>query len=160
MKIKWFMILSLVALISCLPGCLNAPDGANGNIAIEKPVFVMNMLSSIGAQPGFNDSAHQEIKYHITLTNQSDETVKNVRVLLSTIAVNDEQKPRIFETSLTDHPDFAADDSGTFDIAWNFDGSGWTKEEIISLVDQTTIIVKYITPGGQEASQSVYPRNP
>jgi hypothetical protein len=155
------MILSLVALlISCLPGCLNAPESANDNTALEKPVFVVNMLSSIGAQPGFNDSAHQEIKYHITLTNQSDETVKNVRVLLSTIAVNQEQKPLIFEKPLADHPDFAADDSGTFDIAWNYDGSGRTKEEIISLVDQTIITVKYITLDGREASQPVYPRNP
>lgn len=127
----------------------------------KQPVFTSYITSGIGAQPGYDDPAHQQISYHIAITNQSSETVENVRVMLSSMATNDEQKPLVIEgqPETAGHVEFAPGDSETYNIAWNYDGSRNTKEEIIDLVEQTTITVEFTTQDGRDLTQSLLPQN-
>jgi hypothetical protein len=156
------------------PVTIEPPLDAQGNLLPDwqlagtispgssNPVFTYGVTSSIGAQPGYDDAAHQQISYHITITNQSSETVRHVRVTLSTLATNEEVKPAIIEAEPENpgHQDFAPDESETYHAVWNYDGSDQPKEKIISLVDRTTITVKFTTEDGRELTQMIHPHAP
>jgi hypothetical protein len=121
----------------------------------EEPVFISNIDSSIGAQPGYNDFAHQQISYNINIRNESSETVQKVGVTLSVMATNEEIKPAILEAQ-PEHPqhlDLAPDENETYHIVWNYDGTNQTKQEIVALLNQTIITVKFTTQGSTELTQ-------
>ncbi|MDD5702775.1 MAG: zf-HC2 domain-containing protein [Dehalococcoidales bacterium] len=124
-----------------------------------QPVFISQIESSIGAQPGYDDYTHQRVTYKVTIQNQSSETVNNIQVVLSAIATNAEQKPEIIEGKPENpaHIDFAPDESETYNIAWDYNSGDLSKIEIISLVNQTTITVKFTTQDGRELTQLLYP---
>ena len=128
----------------------------------KQPVFGVNLSDSIGAEPGYNDAAHQQITFRINITNQSSETVKNVRIMLSTLATNEAQKPQVIqaEPENTGHLDFEPDQSETYNITWKFDGSNTSKQEISRLVDETTVMVKFTTQDGRELTQLLSPNVP
>jgi predicted anti-sigma-YlaC factor YlaD len=127
-----------------------------------QPVFTRQISSGIGAQPGYDDYAHQQISYRVTITNQSSDTVKNVRVILTTLATNEEIKPAVLE-GIPENPvhlDLASDESEAYNFVWNFNPGNQSKEEILKLVEQTKITVKFTARDGSELTQRLYPNEP
>jgi len=126
-----------------------------------QPVFSRNFTSSIGAQEGYDDYAHQEVKYSITITNNSIETVKDVRVTIATMLTDEAGKPATVEAEPETPADtIAADGSKTFHARCPFDATGLTKEEIIKLHDMATILVHFTTEDGRELTELLYPDAP
>ncbi len=128
----------------------------------RQPVFSRDMVVTIGAEPGYNDAAHQQVTFRITLTNQSAETVDNVRLTLSTMATNETEKPAVIEARPQDPEitSFAPDRSETYIASWKFDGSHLSKQEISRLVDETQVKVKFTTQDGRELTELLSPRIP
>jgi len=120
----------------------------------KQRVFGRNITSSIGAQEGYDDWAHQEVKYSITITNNSIETVKDVRVTISTMLTDEANKPATVEAESETPADvMAPGDSRTFNARCPFDASNYTKEEILKLQDMTTILVHFTTEDGEELEE-------
>jgi len=126
----------------------------------KQPVFSRNISSSIGAQEGYDDYAHQEVEYSITITNNSIETVRDVRVTIATKLLEDEKKPMLAVEPETPADVIDPGESRTFHARIPFDASGYTKEEILELQDVTTFLVDYTTEDGQERTQLIYPNAP
>lgn len=111
---------------------------------------------------GGEDPAHQQISFSIAITNISDEVVKNVRVTLSTAATNDESgrwRTEI-EPSSPGSVDLEPGESESYNITWEYDASLTSKEELVKLVNLTTVLAKYSTPEGEEAVQLLFPDAP
>jgi hypothetical protein len=127
----------------------------------KQPVFGRNITSSIGAQEGYTDWAHQEVKYSITITNNSIETVKNVRISIATMLTDESSKPaRVEATPETPADIIAPGESRTFHARCPFDATNYTKEEIVKLHDMATILVHFTTEDGRELTQLIYPDAP
>jgi hypothetical protein len=128
----------------------------------SKPVFSNFATISVGAQEGYNDLTHQKITVHVSITNQSAPTVKNVRVTVSTLATNYAQKPLLLEaqSQTAGHLDFAPGESETYDISWNYDGSTGSKSDTANLVSQTIIEVKFTDQNGGQQKERLFPNTP
>jgi hypothetical protein len=127
----------------------------------KQPVFSRNISSSIGAQEGYDDYAHQEVEYSITITNNSSETVRDVRVTIATMLTAEPDKPARAEAEPETLADaIAPDESRTYHAQIPFDASGLTKEEIIELHDMATILVHFTTEDGRELTELLYPDAP
>jgi hypothetical protein len=127
----------------------------------KQPVFGKSITSSIGAQEGYTDWAHQEVKYSITITNNSIESVKNVRISIATMLTDESSKPaRVEATPETPAGVIAPGESRTFHARCPFDATNYTKEEIIKLHDMATILVHFTTEDGRELTQLIYPDAP
>jgi len=126
-----------------------------------QPVFSRNISSSIGAQEGYDDYAHQEVKYSITITNNSIETVKDVRVTIATM-LNDttDKSVKVEAEPETPTDTIAPDESRTFNARIPFDAAGMTKEKIIELHDMATILVHFTTEDDRELKELLYPDAP
>jgi len=120
----------------------------------KQRVFGRNITSSIGAQEGYDDWAHQEVEYTITITNNSIETVKDVRVTISTMLTDEANKPATMEAQPETPADIIAPgESRTYHARCPFDASGYTKEDILELQEVTTILVHFTTKGGEELQE-------
>jgi len=120
----------------------------------KQRVFGRNITSSIGAQEGYDDWAHQEVKYSITITNNSIETVKDVRVTIATMLTDEADKPATVEAEPETPADvMAPGESRTYHARCLFDASNYTKEEILKLQDMTTILVHFTTEDGKELKE-------
>jgi len=120
----------------------------------SQPVFSRNISSSIGAQEGYDDWAHQEVKYSITITNNSIETVKDVRVTIATMLTDEAKKPATVEAEPETPADvMAPGESRTYYARCPFDASNYTKEEILKLQDKTTILVHFTTEDSKELKE-------
>jgi hypothetical protein len=120
----------------------------------KQPVFSRNISSSIGAQEGYDDYAHQEVEYSITITNKSIETVKDVRVTIATMLTDEADKPATVEAESETPADvMAPGESRTYHARCPFDASNYTKEEILKLQDMTTILVHFTTGDGKELKE-------
>ncbi len=127
----------------------------------KQPVLGRSITSSIGAQEGYNDWAHQEVKYSITITNNSVETVKNVRLTITTMLTDEANKPATVEAEPETSADIiASGESRTYHAHCPFDASDYTKEDILELQDVTTILVHFTTEGGQELTELLFPDAP
>ncbi len=125
----------------------------------KESIFSSQIESSIGTQPGYDDYAHQRITFKVAIKNVSSETLKNVQVVLSSMATNDETKPMILEAQ-PENPvqvDFAPDETRIYNLAWNYNPGDLSKMEIIGFVNQTTIMVKFTTQDERELTQLIYP---
>lgn len=126
-----------------------------------QPVFSRNFTSSIGAQEGYDDYAHQKVEYSITITNNSSETIKDVRITIATMLTNTEDKfAKVDAEPETPADTIAPDESRTYHAQIPFDASGLTKEEIIKLHDMATILVHFTTEDGRELTELLYPDAP
>jgi len=120
----------------------------------KQRVFGRNITSSIGAQEGYDDWAHQEVKYSITITNNSIETVKDVRVTIATMLTDEANKPATVEAEPETQTDvMAPGESRTYHAHYPFDASNYTKEEILKLQNKTTILVHFTTEDGKELKE-------
>lgn len=120
----------------------------------KQRVFGRNITSSIGAQEGYDDWSHQEVEYTITITNNSIETVKNVRVTVSTMLTAEANKPATVEAQSETPADIMAPgESRTYHARCPFDASGYTKEDILELQEVTTILVHFTTKDGEELQE-------
>ncbi len=111
---------------------------------------------------GGDDPAHQQISFRITITNIGAEAAKNVRVTLSTAATNDESgrwKTEI-EPSNPGPVNLEPGENESYNITWEYDASGTSKEELARLVNLTTVLAKYTTPEGEESVQLLFPDAP
>jgi len=127
----------------------------------KQPVFGRNITSSIGAQEGYQDWAHQEVKYSITITNNSIETVKNVRLTIATMLTDETNKPATMEVKPeTSNDVIAPGESRTYHSRCPFDASDYTKEEILELQEVTTILVHFTTEDGKELTELLFPDAP
>jgi hypothetical protein len=131
-----------------------------GSIGSNEQVFSRSITGSIGAQEGYDDWEHQEIKYSINITNNSIETVRNVRVTIGTKLLVGKNNPIVVAVPETPADVMAPGESRTFHARIPFDASGYTKEEILKLQDVTTFLVDYTTEDGQELTQLIYPDAP
>jgi outer membrane lipoprotein-sorting protein len=131
-----------------------------GSIGSNEQVFSRNITTSIGSQEGYDDWEHQEVKYTITITNNSIEAVRDVRVTIATKLLEDERKPMVAAEPETPADVIAPGESRTFHARIPFDASGYTKEEILKLQDVTTFLVDYTTEDGKERTQLLYPNAP
>jgi len=126
-----------------------------------QPVFSRNFSSSIGAQEGYDDYAHQEVEYSITITNNSIETVKDVRITIATMLTDAAVKSAKVEAAPETPADtIAPDESRTYHARCPFDATGLTKDEIIELHDMATILVHFTTEDGRELTELLYPDAP
>jgi hypothetical protein len=131
-----------------------------GSIGSNEQVFSRNITTSIGSQEGYDDWEHQEVKYTITITNNSIETVRDVLVTIATELLEDEDRPMVEAEPETPVDAIAPGESRTFHARIPFDAGGYTKEEILELQDVTTFLVDYTTEDGQERTQLIYPNAP
>jgi len=124
-------------------------------------VFGRNITSSIGVQEGYQDWAHQEVKYSITITNNSIETVKNIRLTIATMLTDETNKPATMEVEPETSDDvIAPGESRTYHARCPFDASDYTKEEILELQEVTTILVHFTTEDGKELTELLFPDAP
>jgi hypothetical protein len=101
------------------------------------------------------------VKYSITITNNSIETVKNVRISIATMLTDESSKPaRVEATPETPADIIAPGESRTFHARCPFDATNYTKEEIVKLHDMATILVHFTTEDGRELTQLIYPDAP
>jgi len=122
-----------------------------------QPVFSRNFTSSIGAQEGYDDYAHQKAEYSITITNNSIETVKDVRVTIATMLTDTVDKfAKVEAEPETLAGTIAPGESRTYRARCPFDTAGLTKEEIIKLHDMATILVHFTTEDGRELTELLY----
>lgn len=127
----------------------------------KQRVFSRNMSSSIGAQEGYDGYAHQEVEYSITITNNSIETVRGVRVTIATMLTDTADKfAKVEAEPETPTDTIAPDESRTFHARIPFDATGMTKEKIIELHDMATILVHFTTEDGRELTELLYPDAP
>jgi predicted anti-sigma-YlaC factor YlaD len=132
-----------------------------GSIGSNEQVFSRSITSSIGAQEGYDDYAHQEVEYSITITNNSIETVRDVRVTVTTMLTGELDKPvRVEAEPETLTNVIAPGESRRFHARIPFDATGLTKEEIIKLHDMATILVHFTTEDGRELAELLYPDAP
>ncbi|MGD9142291.1 MAG: zf-HC2 domain-containing protein [Dehalococcoidia bacterium] len=127
------------------------------SIETNEQVFGKSITGSAGTQEGYDDWAHQEMKYTITITNNSNQTVKDVRVTISTKLIDELNIPLVVA-----EPEIPADivdpgGSRTFHACIPFDATGYTKEDILELQEMKAIFVDYTTEDGQERTQLIYP---
>jgi hypothetical protein len=130
-----------------------------GSITPEssQPVFSRNISSSIGAQEGYDDYAHQKVGYSITITNNSIETVRDVRVTIATMLTDTADKLAKVEADPETPTDtIAPDESRTYHARIPFDVTDLTKEEILELHDMATILVHFTTEDGRELAELLY----
>jgi len=131
-----------------------------GSIGSNEQVFGRSITTSIGSQEGYDDWEYQEVEYSITITNNSIQTVRDVRVTIATKLLEDGKKPMVAAEPETPADVIAPGESRTFHARIPFDASGYTKEEILELQDVTTFLVDYTTEDGQERTQLIYPNAP
>jgi len=74
------------------------------------------MSSSISGE----DPAQQQISFRITVTNTGADVARDVQVLLSVMATNEETKPVMMEAepSTPGPVDLGPDESETYNITW------------------------------------------
>lgn len=111
---------------------------------------------------GGDDPAHQRISFRIAITNISEEVASNVRVTVHTMATNEESKSIKMEAEpSTPGPiNLQPGESETYRITWEYDAIHTSKDELARLVHLTTILAKYTTPEGEEATQLLFPDAP
>jgi hypothetical protein len=127
------------------------------NIDTNEQVFSNSITSSIGSQEGYNDWAHQEMKYSITITNNSNQTVKDVRVTISTGLIEEIDIPLVVAEPEIPADMIAPGESCTFNASIPFDATGYTKEEIMELQEIKALFVDYTPEDGRERTQLIYP---
>ncbi len=149
------------------PVIIEPPVDANGNLlngwelagvikpGSGRPVFSKNMTISIGAQEGYNDSIHQEVRYTMNLTNDTDESVKNVRITIATMLIAGAASPVDVE-AVPETPAnvMAPGESRTFNARIPFDASGYTKEQIRELRFMDNITIHFETESGVQMTES------
>ena len=118
----------------------------------KEQTFSRNVTFTIGG----GDPAHQQISFHITITNVSAEAASNVRVSLATMATNEDKWIWNSPSLVTLEPG----ESETYHVTWEYDTSNTSKEELARLVNLTTVLAKYTTPDGEEAVQLLFPDAP
>ena len=127
-----------------------------GSAGSNEQVFSRSITTSTGSQEGYDDWEHQEVEYTITITNNSIETVRDVRVTISTKLSEKENSPLAAAEPEKPADIIAPGESRTFHARIPFDAGGYTKEEIIELQEVTTFLVDYTTGDGQERTQLIY----
>ena len=144
------------------PITIEPPEMASGELlpgwrlvdsSLKELPFSRDVTFTIGG----DDPAHQEISFRITITNVGADVASNVRVLLATRATN-EESGWIWNSPgpITLEPG----ESKTYHIAWEYDASHTSKEELTRLVNLTTVLARYTTPEGEEAMQLLFPDAP
>ena len=122
--------------------------------APNQDVFTKNCISTIGFQDGYNDMGHQEVHYTISITNQSVETVKNVKVTITTMLTDENNKPvtidAVPETSVDS---MSPGESMAFTARLPFNGTAYTKVEILKMLDMTTVLVHFTTEDEQQLTE-------
>jgi hypothetical protein len=148
------------------PIVIEPPIDADGNVldgwelaghikpGSGRPTFVKSMTVSIGAREGYDDSIHQEVKYEINLTNQTDESVKNVRVFVTTKLIGAAGQVEVEAEPETQADIMAPGESRTFSAHIPFDASGYTKEELRALRMMGTITIHFETESGIQMTES------
>ncbi len=137
-----------------LPGWYLAGDVSE---TTREPSVGVNMVFSIGGA----DLAHSRIEYHITVTNTGEDIIRNVRVSITTKATEDREKPEI-ETEPSDAPpiDLEPRESQSYQMSWEYDAGDMSKPELIALVEESLVLVRYAAPDGSEREYSVdYPQS-
>jgi len=125
----------------------------------DEKVFSKNITYSIGVEEGHDDPAHQLITCGIAITNNSAQTVKNVRIVVATMATNEVERPATVAAT-PETPELAPGESETCNVNWKLDGRDYSKEEIRRLVDLTTVLVKFTSQGGEELTELLFPDAP
>ncbi len=123
----------------------------------REPSVGVNMVFSIGGA----DLAHSRIEYHITVTNTGEDIIRNVRVSITTKATDDREEPEI-EAEPSDAPpiDLEPRESQSYQMSWQYDAGDMSKLELIALVEESLVLVRYAAPDGSEREYSVdYPQS-
>ena len=152
-----FLVPDPAPYVAPLPSPTTPPVSTGAPFDPEENIFSSFMTISIGAKEGYNDLIHQEVKVQLDIRNDSTEKMRNVRVILSTMAVNEEPRPAVMEIQ-PETPglrDFPPGRSEKYSLCWDYDGSGQTKEQIAALVEQTKIRIEFTAPDEKEMTQDL-----
>ncbi len=122
----------------------------------NEQVFGKSVITSVGTQEGYDDRAHQEMKYAITITNNSNQTVEDVRVTISTKLIEEIDIPLVVAEPEIPADIVAPGESRTFYARIPFDATGYTEEEILELKEIIKFFVDYTSENGQERTQLIY----
>jgi len=115
-----------------------------------------------------DDPVHQQISYHITITNRDEEVAGDVRVKVLARATNDASGSIMIEAEpSTPAPvDLGPGESETYNVSWEYDASHTSKEELAKLVSYSRVFIRCTTVEGIEdvqvrSTDVVYPlKNP
>lgn len=156
MAMKYFDINQPVIIEPPVDADGNLLDGWQlaGSIGSYEKVFGRSITTSIGSQEGYDDSVHQEVDYTITITNNSIETVRNVRVTIGTKLLEGENRPMVVAGPKTPADVMAPGESRTFHAHIPFDASGYTKEQIMELRFMDDITIHFETEAGVQMTES------
>ncbi len=144
------------------PIVIEPPESASGELLpgwrlvesfpLNKQTFSSDVTVSIGGE----DLTHQQISFRISITNVSEETVNNIGVSLATMAANEGKWIWNTPSSITLEPG----ESKTYNVTWEYDASNTSKEELVRLVNLTTVLASYATPRGEVEVQLLFPDAP
>jgi hypothetical protein len=118
--------------------------------------YALNGSQNMGIEG--EDPAHQKVNFSTTITNRSTETVRNVRILVSTITTSGQEVHEIMEAlpSSGRQVDLGAGESETFSLSWEF-LSKVGNDSLSEVLNATEVEARYIRPDGEEFIQP-FPR--
>jgi len=108
-----------------------------------------------------DDPAHQQVKFTVKVTNFQGGWARNVRVQVSTMVANAENKPATIEAKpVSPGPvELYVGDSETFEADWDYDASTISAEELEQLLRSSIIIIEYPTSDGKYRVETRYQTN-
>ena len=107
------------------------------------------------------DPKHQQIHYHMTITNMGYGLARSVRLYAITRATNEEMEQPWMRKYIEAEPstpppiDLEPGESKTYNITWEYDITGSSKEELSELLKGTSILIRWSGEEGASFSQSI-----
>jgi hypothetical protein len=144
-----------------IPVEIEPPLDAEGNLISGSSLDIDYELLSKYALNGSQhmgiegeDPAHQKINFSTTITNHSTETVRNVRILVSSITTSGQEVPEIMELLPLSggQVDLGPGESETFSLSWEFASEG-ANNSLSEVLNATEVEARYITSDGEEFIQ-------
>jgi len=108
-----------------------------------------------------DDPAHQQVKFAVKVTNYRGGWARNVRVQVSTMVANAENKPATIEAKpVSPGPvELYVGDSETFEAGWEYDASTVSAEELEEMLRSSVVIIEYPTSDGKYRVETRYQPN-
>lgn len=117
-----------------------------------------NFSSDIESTVGGEEPKHQQISYHISITNIGTEQANNVWVFVFSPATNEGLGMIEAEPPSKSRVNLNPGEGETYNASWEYDLSKSSKRELSKLLEQTSIWAMWVTPEDEERRQLLFPQ--
>jgi len=130
------------------------------NSTFSRPDFSSGHAISINDDDENPELKRIKFRFFVGYSGQGE--AKNVRVTVTTMLTNEENKPVTVELqpSRPGPIDLEQREHETFTTSWEYNSENTTEEEELEMLASSQVMIKYTTPYGVEKIEQLYPEEP